>query len=299
MTTLAIHSGALGDLVLFGRLCERLGGDVTLVTGRAKGNLLVGLGAAAGAIDFDLLPMHEAFSDRPLDQCLLTRRLGGYDRLVSCFAAGDRAAELRLAAICGAESAAFLPIRPEPGFKGHLLELWCDLLGESMSELPRTTWPVPEAWRKQGVNALRKLGLKSSPTVIHPGSGGAAKCWPLERFVELAGRLKGRGDEVLMVLGPAEIDRWGERRIGPVRGQLPLLESPSLELLAGVLAGCRAYAGNDSGASHLAAAVGAASLVLFGPSNSTHFAPLGPSVKVHAKPSLADLTTEEVMRMLS
>jgi ADP-heptose:LPS heptosyltransferase len=41
------------------------------------------------------------------------------------------------------------------------------------------------------------------------------------------------------------------------------LRQPELPALAGVLARCAAYAGNDSGISHLAATVGAPSLVLF------------------------------------
>jgi len=300
--TLAIHSGALGDLILFGRLCERLPGDVTLVAGRAKAELLRGLGVVARAIDFDSLPMHEAFSDRPLDECQLPRLLVGHGRLVSCFGSGDRKAELRLAAMCGADSAAFLPIRPEAGFGGHLLELWGDLLGIAMDDLPRFAWAVPDAWKHQAAIINQGIGIPrqdaratgARPVVIHPGSGGVAKCWPLERFVELAGRLKDRGQDVLWVVGPAEVERWGEGKLDALRRQWPLLENPGLESLAGLLAQCRVYVGNDSGVSHLAAAVGAPSFVLFGPSNATHFAPLGPCVKVIQSQSLTSLTVEEV-----
>ena len=62
---LAIHSGALGDVVLFGQLLGRLGGRVTLLAGGEKSRLLAGMGVVNRALDFAALPMHEAFSDAP------------------------------------------------------------------------------------------------------------------------------------------------------------------------------------------------------------------------------------------
>ena len=40
--------------------------------------------------------------------------------------------------------------------------------------------------------------------VIHPGSGGRGKNWPLDRFLEVAARLRGRGLAGFLVTGPAE-----------------------------------------------------------------------------------------------
>ncbi len=65
-TIIAIHPGALGDCILFGRLLWHLNAAVTLVAGGAKGRLLTGMGAVDRALDFDALPMHEVFSDTPL-----------------------------------------------------------------------------------------------------------------------------------------------------------------------------------------------------------------------------------------
>jgi len=48
-----------------------------------------------------------------------------------------------------------------------------------------------------------------------------------------------------------------------------------LRTLAGVIARCRAFVSNDSGAMHLAGAVGAPVVAVFGPTNEQQTAPLG------------------------
>jgi ADP-heptose:LPS heptosyltransferase len=65
-----------------------------------------------------------------------------------------------------------------------------------------------------------------------------------------------------------------------------------------MLAGAAGYVGNDSGPSHLAAAVGTPTLVLFGPTGARHFSPLGPRVRTRQAAALADVAPPEVFRLL-
>jgi hypothetical protein len=300
-TILAVHSGALGDVILFARLLSRLGGEVTLVAGGEKAALLAGMGVVRRAIGFESLPMQEVFADKPLSECRLPALLGEHGRLVSCFAAGDRKAELRLAAMCGAGSAAFLPICPPEDFDGHLLRLWCDLLGLARAAEARP-WPVPEPWRRDAGRVLAEAGAAPGApyVVIHPGSGSAKKCWPLPRFVELAGRLREKDSrQVIFALGPAEVDRWPAGEIESLRHAFPTLLAPSLAVLAGTLAEADGYAGNDSGVSHLAAAVGARTVALFGPSRAEHFAPVGESVTVIARDNIEEIDVGQVLDVIS
>ena len=108
--TLGVHAGALGDVVLFAHLLARLDAEVTLAAGRAKAELLANMrrgarAVVACAIDFDALPLGELFADAPPEQCRLPGLLGRHERLVSCYPGeGDRRAQLRLAAACGARS---------------------------------------------------------------------------------------------------------------------------------------------------------------------------------------------------
>jgi heptosyltransferase-3 len=54
---------------------------------------------------------------------------------------------------------------------------------------------------------------------------------------------------------------------------------PELPALAAILSGARAYLGGDSGISHLAAAVGAPSVVLFPPAHLPRWSPWSPSAR--------------------
>jgi len=278
--------------VLFGHLLHSFDAQITVVAGRDKGELLVGAGIAAAVLDFDALPMHEVFTDTPLDQCSLPERLGTCDRLISCFGEGDRSAELRLAAACGAGDAAFLPTRPPEGFNRHLLDLWGDLLGPAdILEAARATpWEIPDSWCKAASGALRALGVKAPYVLVHPGSGGEAKCWAVENFLALAGEL----GNVVFVVGPVEMDRWPTDRVERLRAVAPVWVCPELTCLAAAAAGAAAFAGNDSGVAHLAAAVGAPTVAIFGPTNPTHFAPIGRSVRVVQNDSLDAVTVAEV-----
>ncbi|MFW6133253.1 MAG: glycosyltransferase family 9 protein [Planctomycetota bacterium] len=289
---LAVHPGALGDVVLFGHLLGELDGEVTLVAGGEKARLLAGLGVCARALDFDALPMHELMGDAPPDGCRLPALLGEHDRVVSCFG-GDG---LRLAAMCGASDAVVLPVRPPPDANGHLLDLWADLLGLSAVRVDEP-WPVPPSWPQGAREALQAAGVDADhPYVaVHPGAGAPAKCWPGENFTRLAQGPPG-DTQAVVILGPVEAER------GPAASAFEpaaVLQSPSLDVLAGVLGGAAGYVGNDSGVSHLAAAVGAPTVALFGATRAEQFAPRGPRVRTLQVAALANLPVGQVSAALA
>ena len=109
---------------------------------------------------------------------------------------------------------------------------------------------------------------------IHPGSGSPSKNWPVERWVELAGRLRSRVP-LLIVGGEADTAAVAALAdFGEVALNLPLPE------LAGRLAACQQFLGHDSGVSHLAAAVGTPCVLLFGPTDPVMWAPPGEHVQI-------------------
>ena len=221
MTILGVHPGALGDVVLFGQLLDALrqrhGGCIRLIAQRARAELLAGLGAVDEALDFDALPMDEVFSERPAAECRLPGRSGPCDLLVSCLTTGDEIAQRRLAELAGAARTLFLPIRPGEGEAIHLVEVWADLTG--LSNVPVPEWSVPPVWREQAGAALADIGVASDGpyVLIHPGSGGRDKCWPLDRFRELA---RSESRRCVFSVGPVERERWGADAIEAVRGEL-------------------------------------------------------------------------------
>lgn len=107
---------------------------------------------------------------------------------------------------------------------------------------------------------------------IHLGSGSEKKNWPLEQWLRLADEFSSH--EIVFITGEAEEAR-GVKVNRPMQWHsLPLLE------LAGRLGTCAAFLGHDSGISHLAAACGVPSLLLFGPTNPAVWAPPQPWVNV-------------------
>jgi ADP-heptose:LPS heptosyltransferase len=121
---------------------------------------------------------------------------------------------------------------------------------------------------------------------VAPGSGSRRKNWPLDRYYEVSRTLGWEyGLRVVWLAGPAE----GEMLpyLGPLakaQGQLLLANRP-LARVARVLSHCRLYIGNDSGLTHLAAAVaGPEVLALFGPTDPRVWAPLGGRVRTLRAP---------------
>ena len=131
----------------------------------------------------------------------------------------------------------------------------------------------PEALRAPGRERLRARGVRGQPVAVHPGSGSPSKNWPIERFVEIIRRLQAKKTEVIAVLG--EADAAEAAVLARELPELPVLEGLTLVELAATLAECRAYLGNDSGITHVAAAVGLPVTALFGPSDADVWAPRG------------------------
>ena len=117
--------------------------------------------------------------------------------------------------------------------------------------------------------------------MLHPFAASAAKRWPLERFRELAQVLE-RSMPVEWCAGPKDaLD-------GAVRIE-------NLYELARHVAAARVFIGNDSGITHLAAAVQTPVVALFGPADPRVWAPRGDRVAVIAKPAIDQITVQAVV----
>jgi len=116
---------------------------------------------------------------------------------------------------------------------------------------------------------------------VAPGSGSRRKNWPLAHYYEVSRALGWEhGLRVVWLAGPAEGEMLPYLSpLAKAQGQLLLANRP-LARIARVLLRCRLYIGNDSGLTHLAAAVaGPEVLALFGPTDPRVWAPLGPRLR--------------------
>lgn len=127
------------------------------------------------------------------------------------------------------------------------------------------------------------LGASTAPVIaIHPGSGSPRKNWPAENWAALARWLHEREPQSRLLLVGGEAD---EAQLTAVQSALRdrevlVAQHLPLPVLAAVLERCRLFLGHDSGISHIAAAVEAPCVLLFGPTDPAVWAPQNAGVKV-------------------
>lgn len=257
-----IFPGALGDFLLalptLRTLRQRHPGRTTLVVPEPLRSLARLAGAADDVASLDDASSAWLFGGRTLPRWLAGRPVvrswlghaGGIgDRLGTVAGAVtlhgvERGAGMRHAAAAYA-TAADLRIGPRALWRRGRLEL-----AESPTARPLVA------------SLVRPI------LAVHRGAGAPAKRWGLEAFRAVASRWRGAGGSVIDVSGPAEANDLPLGDAVAVRGW-PLADVGSL------LAMADAYLGNDSGVSHLAAALGTRTVVVFTATSLRRWRPLG------------------------
>jgi heptosyltransferase-2 len=141
---------------------------------------------------------------------------------------------------------------------------------------------LPDAAVRRARETLERMGLPDSRLVLlAPGAAFAwTKRWPAERFARLADRLADRGFRCAVVIGPKE-EELGARVVASAQTSVPVIGSDLDPVeLAALLARARVLVGNDSGPSHLAAAVGTPVVTFFGPTDPGRTEPSGTPTRV-------------------
>lgn len=133
---------------------------------------------------------------------------------------------------------------------------------------------------RRAAGILLNAGVRPNALRVAIGAGasyGSAKCWPPSRFAEVANRLQSESDADVILFGTASEAAVSqaiatEMRRPPIdlTGKTAIAELPAL------LSQCHLFLGNDSGAMHVAAAVGLPVVAVFGPTDPLGTAPVTP-----------------------
>ena len=207
-----------------------------------------------------------------LDSALM-EYFGGFNVVISYLFDPDRIFSNNVRS-CGVKQVIDASPRPE---NTHAAEHYCRPL-ESLAiyvETPRPRIHPNESDREAASNFLKMTG-REPLVAIHPGSGSEKKNWPAEKFGALARWLADElAAQLLIVRGEADARAAGKLR--ELLGERPITMAQGLKLveLAAVLERCVLFLGNDSGITHLAAAVGIPTVAVFGAASLPIWEPLG------------------------
>ncbi len=179
---------------------------------------------------------------------------------------------------------------PKPGeIPAHEKFYYLELLRrvgwiESLPEADFIGLTVSEEKRRNAENFLSQASTRSGVLRIAIGAGasyGSAKCWPPSRFAELANRLQSQTDSDVILFGPpTELAVSNAITAEMHRPPIDLTGKTAIGDLPALLSQCHLFLGNDSGAMHVAAAVGLPVVAVFGPTDPHGTAPVTPRCNI-------------------
>ena len=280
---LLLHAGALGDFVLTLSVIQRLRslfGATHVVTIASSGaaQLAAGRSAVDEFIAPDACGLHTLFNESTPPDERLIRHLRSARWIINFLSDEHERIHRRLAAITPARLVSIAP-QPTPttiNSRRHITEQWCEQIRQQAVQLSKPCAPTLR------IEGNRIDGAKQ--VLIHPGSGGRDKCWPIDRFFEAADIARDMGARICWMLGPVECDRdraLTDRVHERTQQQdETLVIEEELRQAARRIAESDLYLGNDAGMTHLAAAIGTPTIALFGPTDPRIWRPLNPQVCV-------------------
>ncbi len=177
--------------------------------------------------------------------------------------------------------------------------------GAAANPYPIPVDPAAEVWAEQNSKTRRTFAI------LNPGAGWGSKCWPAERFGEVARRLAASGVESVVNFGPGEESLAKE--VEKASQGTALRISGSLAELIALTRRASLFIGGDTGPLHLAVALNTPSVALFGPTDPARNGPYGghaimlrsPQSQTshkrtsHLEDGLAAISVEQVMTAAS
>jgi len=227
----------------------------------------------------------------------LAHRLSQYDLIIAYLSDADGILRENLSSVCNGRVVLFSPILPENGqthIVDHLLKPIKSIGIKVIDMCPVLRLSSEDC--QAGSRLLQDLGIDLNQNIVavHPGAGSPAKCWPADRYARLIDDLAAYCT-VLVVTGPADSSTT-ETVLGLVDhgDKIVRLERMSLLTVTQALACCSAYIGNDSGITHVAAALEIPVVAIYGPTDPVLWGVLGKNVTIlscHSR-AMTDLKVE-------
>ncbi len=150
---------------------------------------------------------------------------------------------------------------------------------DALPEVPEIRLDGAQDRRVRGEKLFDSLGVKRPVVGVSPGAAyGSAKRWLPERFAEAAWRLTVETGGSVAVFGSAAEKTMCEE-VARLAGGRSFAGATALSEFIDLTAACSLFLSNDSGAMHIASALGVPSVTVFGPTDETATGPLGPAAR--------------------
>jgi heptosyltransferase III len=280
---LVVRGGAIGDFIMtlpaVGALRERWPDAHIEILGYPHIiELARGRYYADATRSIDAKPMAGFFIPKAVLDPEWMEYFGGFDVVISYLFDPDGIFSDNVRR-CGAKQVIEASPRPKDV---HAAVHYCRPL-ESLAiyvDEPRPRIHPSESDREVASRFLKMVG-REPIIAIHPGSGSEKKNWPVENFVAVARWMTDEFAAQLLVV-QGEADERAVKKLTSLLAPRPLTVAGGLKLveLAAVLERCALFLGNDSGITHLAAAVGAPVVATFGSASPPIWEPRGERVRV-------------------
>ena len=223
------------------------------------------------------------YSEQGFASSPLSERFNSFD-LIGVFGGEQQTIFVDNLTKAGAGEVCHISTFPPHDAKTHVIDFQAtqmSRLGLTVQEtVPRLF--VSEADERNAARFLEQKGLNKNTltVVLHPGSGSRKKAWKVNSFVHW--RRNCIEMIVLRFLCPSALLTHKSKKttlMAFLQDSIPLHNLP-LDELAAILKQCDLYVGNDSGITHLAAAVGTPVVALFGPTDPRVWGPRGKHVSI-------------------
>lgn len=181
----------------------------------------------------------------------------------------------------------------QPELLRHFIEDLSDLVGAERGLRP-TIWLDDRAR-----DAAAAIAPDAAPVlIIAPGGASAAKRWPQERYAAVARRLATgalNSARIVVLSAATRDDEIAARIVSSLDADGVPASGAGLDLLAAAALSERATLciGNDNALTHIAAAMGAPTLTLFGPTDERVRAPRGPRARTLRGKSFEEAALDE------
>jgi len=316
---LVIDFGQLGDVVMslpaLRAIREKFPrAKITVAVGKPGGEIIRMSGQADETIEIDRVALRDGF--KPLSiwkvvQITKDIRSREFDFVIDLHSFSETnllgffsGAPKRLFGRRRGRSLDFLAnFRPQPPLEEtnrtrHQVDRYLDVLKPlGIPEAQRVPRLITRALDDETVDKLLRKSKADAgaPLVgLFPGAGHEDRCWPLERFAQLAETLI-YGDDVrpVILLGPEE-----QSMVSAIRNTFPseavVLDRLTIPQLASVLARLAVFVSNDTGPMHIAAAVGTPIVLLLDRRAPDTYIPISDPKRVIYSTTIPEIPVEEV-----